>query len=658
VRVIALLRPHTVTLFVTFAAVAAVVATALVATGTGPPSVTFQEPGHWVYNRLERAAFHVDAGTRRVDARVDVPSSAGDPLMVLQDRTQAFLVARDAVSPIARAALTVGAPQRAARDEVPVGVEVVGGPYLVRPQAGAIERLGEPRTAVEIGGPVGAPVRTADGTVWVHRTDTGEVCALRTGAVTPDCATRTAPGAAGALAVVAGRPAWLDTTAGTLSTGDGAPVALGADLTGSVLVGDADGAGRLPVVVPDRSTLVLADPAGGAPTVVDLGPGRYAAPAAAGDVVAVLDQDSGRLRTFGRDGALRGTAELAPGAVGPVRGEDGRLYVDDPQGTATTVVDPDGSTTTVATGGTMSGTVARPAPALAATGLAAAPATDAPDGPGVALPKAPTDLAVKRQGDVLTVAWRAPAGAVDHYTVVLNRAVVTTTTATSATLQSPAGLPVRVAVSATNAAGTGPLSAVATASAAVARPGAPVGLTLAAPDGPRPYAFAPSWKPPDLGGGALVRYEVSWTSARGVTASRATTATSLAAVVGDPCAAPYTVSVRAVTRAPGGRLLTGPPTTSTVTARPGTCVVRMTLDAEPDGDDTITVIASDGGGATGPCALSVDDEIRWSGTCGDRARTRIAVGGLDPATTYTVVLTARNPDGTTTRTDPVSVTTD
>ena len=200
---------------------------------------------------------------------------------------------------------------------------------------------------------------------------------------------------------------------------------------------------------------------------------------------------------------------------------------------------------------------------------------------------------------MLTVAWRAPAGAVDHYTVVLNRAVVTTTTATSATLRARRA-PVRVAVSATNAAGTGPLSAVATASAAVARPGAPVGLTLAAPDGPRPYAFAPSWKPPDLGGGALVRYEVSWTSARGVTASRTTTGTSLAAVVGDPCAAPYTVSVRAVTRAPGGRLLTGPPTTSTVTARPGTCAVRMTLDAAPDGDDAITVIANDGGGRDGP----------------------------------------------------------
>ena len=216
---------------------------------------------------------------------------------------------------------------------------------------------------------------------------------------------------------------------------------------------------------------------------------------------------------------------------------------------------------------------------------------------------------------MLTVSWRAPAGAVDHYTVVLNRAVATTTTATSATLRSPAGRPVRVAVSATNTAGTGPLSTVVTAAAAVARPGAPVGLTLAAGDGPRPYAFAPSWKAPDLGGGALVRYEVSWTSATGARTTRTTTGTSLPPVAGDPCAAPYTVAVRAVTRTPAGRLLTGPPATSSAPAPPGgSCAVRMTLDATADGDDAITVTATDDGGATGPCVLSVDGTVRWSGT--------------------------------------------
>jgi hypothetical protein len=663
VRALATLRSHTVTVLVTIGAVAAVVAAAVVAAGSGPPSVTFREPGHWVYNRIERAAFHVDAGTRRVDARVDVPSSAGDPLMVLQGHREGFVVARDVVSPFARAALTVGAPAPAARAEAPVGVEVAGGPYLVYPQAGTIVRLGEPRTSVEVGGPVSAPVRGADGTVWVHRPDTGEVCGLRSGAVTLDCAARTAPGAAGALTVVGGAPAWLDPAARTLtdlSREVTTPIELG-EVTGPVLVAESaltGAAGRLPVVVPDRNALVLADPAGGAPAVVDLGPGRWAQPAVAGSAVAVLEQDTGVLRTFDPAGAPRGTAELAPGATGPVTGEDGRLYVDDPQGTTTTVVAPDGSVATVPTGGAV-GPVAR-----AATEVRA----EAPAGPGssvrgdderpAAPPRAPTGLAVKRQGDVLTVSWRASAGAIDHYTVVLNRAIATTTTATSATLRSPAGRPVRVAVSATNGAGTGPLSPVVTAAAAVARPGAPTGLTLAANDGPRPYAFAPSWRTPDLGGGTLVRYEVSWTSATGAKTTRTTTGTSLPPVAGDPCAAPYTVTVRAVTRTPAGRLLTGPAATSSAPAPPGgSCAVRMTLDATAD-DDSITVTATDDGGATGPCVLSVDGTVRWSGTCGDRARTRIPIGGLEPATTYTVTLTARNPDGSTTRTDPVSVTTD
>ena len=357
------------------AAVAAVVAAAVVATGSGPPSVSFREPGHWVYNRIERAAFHVDAGTRRVDARVDVPSSAGDPLAVLQGHRQGFVVAREAVSPFARAALTVGAPAPTGHDEVPVGVEVVGGPYLVYPQAGTIVRLGEPPTSVEVGGPVGTPVHTADGTVWVHRPDTGEVCALRSGAVTLDCAASTAPSAVGALTVAGGRPAWLDSTAGTLTIDAGAPVAIGTDLTGPVLVGQADGPGRLPVLVPGRGALVLADPRGSTPVVVDLGPGRYAVPAAVGSVVAVLDLDRGRLRTFDATGAPLRTVDLAPGATGPIRGEDGRLYVDDPQGTATTVVEPDGSATTVTTGGTSSAGVAR---AVAEVSAGGAPAGHGP----------------------------------------------------------------------------------------------------------------------------------------------------------------------------------------------------------------------------------------------------------------------------------------
>jgi len=114
-----------------------------------------------------------------------------------------------------------------------------------------------------------------------------------------------------------------------------------------------------------------------------------------------------------------------------------------------------------------------------------------------------------------------------------------------------------------------------------------------------------------------------------------------------------------VTRTPAGRLLTGPPATSNAPVPPGgSCAVQMTVSATADGDNAVTVTATDDGGATGPCVLSVDGTVRWSGTCGDRERLRIPVGGLDSDTTYAVVLTARNPDGSTTRTGPVSVTTD
>ena len=307
--------------------------------------------------------------------------------------------------------------------------------------------------------------------------------------------------------------------------------------------------------------------------------------------------------------------------------EDGRLYVDDPQGTATTIVEPDGSATTVTTGGTSS---------AASPGLSrrSPPAAHLPARTPAAArrrPPAPTAVAVKRQGDVLTVSSRATASVVDHYTVVLDRAVATTTTATSATLRSTVDRPVRVAVSATDAAGTGPLSAAVTASAAVVRPAAPVGLTLAA-DAGRPSAFAPSWTAPDLGGGDLVRYEAGLISATGDPDNPDDHRDVAAPGHRRPCAAPYTVSVRAVTRTPGRRLLTGPPTTAT-SATP----VR---ERSPSGwpwrrtPTATTRSPSPRPTAAGRPAVHAErrGEIRWSGTCGDRARMRIAVGGLDSKT--------------------------
>ena len=83
-RALATLRSHAVTVLVTIGAVVAVVVATVVAGGSGPPSVAFREPGHWVYNRIERAALHVDAGTglgRQVAAHLDRGELAPDDIV-------------------------------------------------------------------------------------------------------------------------------------------------------------------------------------------------------------------------------------------------------------------------------------------------------------------------------------------------------------------------------------------------------------------------------------------------------------------------------------------------------------------------------------------------------------------------------------------------
>ena len=117
-----------------------------------------------------------------------------------------------------RVALTVEARLRAGRDETPVGIEVVDGPYLVLRRPGRSRGWASRARRSEVGGPVDGPSATADGTLWLRRPDTGSVCVLRPGRAALDCATRTAAGRPGAHGRPC-RPAWLDTTAGTLSTG-------------------------------------------------------------------------------------------------------------------------------------------------------------------------------------------------------------------------------------------------------------------------------------------------------------------------------------------------------------------------------------------------------------------------------------------------------
>ena len=111
VRALATLRSHTVTLLVTIGAVAAVVAAAVVATGSGPPSVLVPraralglqpDRARGVPRRRGHPAGSTPASTCR---RPPVTRSP-----CCRAAVQGFVVAREAVSPFARAALTVGAP--------------------------------------------------------------------------------------------------------------------------------------------------------------------------------------------------------------------------------------------------------------------------------------------------------------------------------------------------------------------------------------------------------------------------------------------------------------------------------------------------------------------------------------------------------------------
>jgi hypothetical protein len=353
-------------LLFTVACVAVLVGTSVAATGATLPTLTLQQSGHWTLNKALGAVFHVDGGTQQVDARVTVPAAAAQAgTVTLQGETQGYVVGPQRAWPFDKSTLTVDDPVALpAANETPIGIEVVGGPYLVYHAKGTIVRLGRPPVVVDAGGPVGMPVRTTDGTIWVHRADTGALCALRREATAIDCHLGVAPGSRGGLTVTTDRATFVDTAADVarqvrdtaLSTGSG----LNTDLPADVLLADQDTSSRLPVVIPGTNVLRLLDATGipddrvaGDLIDITLGPGTFSSPVVSGEIVAVIELTTSRLFTFSAAGRKVSEVQLAPGTTAEslVRGEDGRIYVDEPGGGETRVVRPDGTVSTISLGG-------------------------------------------------------------------------------------------------------------------------------------------------------------------------------------------------------------------------------------------------------------------------------------------------------------------
>ncbi len=324
-------------------------------TGAANPlaAVNFLMPGHWVFNGDLQMAFHVDGSTGEVDARANVPGDPGS--QVYQGDTSGYVVGDERITEFGKSSLEVErtSEEEPDTDELPIGLVVAGGPYLLYRDLGKIVRLGKDPLSIDLGGPVGDPVTTRDGTVWFPQLSAGYLCELRPKATTTSCPVLLPVGNQGAMTVVDDKPMFVDTTADTLHAVEpgrlGAGRELGIDAPDTAKLASTDVAGRVAML--DGNTMHLVDSGVGPaaapvpPSKVDLPPGDYDGPVSTGSAVALVDRDTDTLITYDSRGERKESKEIPPENGDPrlTLGEDDRIYVDGAEGEHVLVVDEDGS---------------------------------------------------------------------------------------------------------------------------------------------------------------------------------------------------------------------------------------------------------------------------------------------------------------------------
>ncbi|MFI5713026.1 fibronectin type III domain-containing protein [Kribbella sp. NPDC051620] len=360
------------------ATLAAVIAGCMVITGVAvagagkaSPGLKFARQGQWIYNSTLGKIFHVNGSTKNVDSQVPL-AGAGPGTQIVETDENFYALARGRTFQFGQSDLQVLDPVPAPPDEQPVGLSGGGAAFAVYRNAGSIARLGQRPVIDKPGVPLGPPVVTSSGTLWVHRLDSGQLCQLPIDADRLTCPAKTPVGHSGALTLIGDdQVVFVDLTGRSLYAIDGGGLGKQAQLPLPALPADTvvaqnDVAGRIAIVTPEQNVLYLVDTAelrsgktAAAPLRTELPEGRYERMASSGQSLALLDDRSGTLITVDREGNQRAKKQLAPPSrqaklspddkSGLYRGADSRLYVANKSGEEVMVVDDTGEVTPVDT---------------------------------------------------------------------------------------------------------------------------------------------------------------------------------------------------------------------------------------------------------------------------------------------------------------------
>lgn len=566
----------------------------LTGSGSANSGVGFTQSGHWVYNSTIGKIFHLNGATGDVDAEVGL--NAGTPgAQVVQTDKNGYVLSRSRIDQFGKSDLTVAEPIEVPVDEQPVGLEGAGVAFAVYQKAGRVMRFGEKPVTTFPGGRLGDPVVTSDGTLWVHRADQGDLCQLPPTADRMSCPASVPKGHKGALTAIGAGAVFVDLTARAVYrlTGDGIAdrAELGAaDVPDNALVAGNDLDGRLAIVDPEKNVVHLVDvPAEGktpaAPARAPIRPGHYDKVASSGQGLALLDRKNATLLTLGRDGRETSHQTVAGPAEGDkkrepnlFRGDDSRVYVESGRGDRVVVVDRDGRTKAVQPGQVKKTTPvptqttpSRPTETPKVPVKTAAPPAKKPSPPAntvepqrttptnqatakPGLPGAPSGVQARAVAGAATVTWK-PAAAhgatITSYRLSWSGGSMTVPgSARSARITDLAGnTGYYISVRAVNRVGAGPAVRSNRVEFSWAVAERPTGLAVRS--NPSSGTLVLGWTRPALNEGTFVRYDVSMGSQ-----TRTTTATQLT-WTGLTDGTRYTFTVRAITRAPDGRTLTG-----------------------------------------------------------------------------------------------------